>query len=778
MRSWLLRRAMGRFRITDDIVRHLSTFQRLGENLEVDLPGELVPVGARTVFRAIRTRAAAQLGPEWIWPYWLERQLDPRSPAFIPRGHLPLLTNVTSRNWTMVGNVGSSREAIVDPRGLVTPWFDGWSLDWWVGAEDRWHFPSRQGSVRQRLVESSPVVETAMRVPGGDIVQRVYAAPAMSGSGRQLGELVIVEVENQTPTPVALAFAVRPSNPEGLAVVERIDLQGRTVLVDGRPALLLPRPPSRAAASTFEAGDVAGVVESGAAGDRFPTGVRCEVGLASAAFLFPVAHRTTIRVAMPLQPGPRVRRKAPRRREELPVDFAALPTSAAVVRGWAAQTDRGMRLVLPPGRLADAVEANRRFMLLFHDGTEVTPGPYTYHRFWFRDAAFMLLALDRFGFHREVAEVLRSYPARQHADGFFLSQRQEWDANGAALFALAEHWRLTSDEALAVDLAPAVARAVGWIERKRHSRRRRRDGAVRGLMPASVSAEHLGPMDYYFWDDFWSVRGLRDGAVLLRAAGELAAAARAEEWAAAMWSDLAGALDAARERLGSPVIPAGPDRGIDPAIIGSLVACEPLGLLAADDPAITATAEAIRQRFMVGPAFFQGISHTGLGTYLTMQLAAVELAAGDRRALDRLSWMVGAATPTFTWPEAIHPQLGGGCMGDGHHGWAAAEFLSFVRNLCVREVEGGLDLFGLMPDDWWGQSLEIHHAPTHYGLLSAALRWHGDRPALLWDLEGPNRSGTDRVRFRAPGLDGAWTSTERRGEVLLSAPSAPVGVRP
>jgi hypothetical protein len=53
LRTWLLRRAMGRFRITDDIVRYLSTFQRLGETVEVQLPGELLPVGARTVFRAV-----------------------------------------------------------------------------------------------------------------------------------------------------------------------------------------------------------------------------------------------------------------------------------------------------------------------------------------------------------------------------------------------------------------------------------------------------------------------------------------------------------------------------------------------------------------------------------------------------------------------------------------------------------------------------------------------------------------------------------------------------
>src|SRR3954470_7795185 len=155
--------------------------------------------------------------------------------------------------------------------------------------------------------------------------------------------------------------------------------------------------------------------------------------------------------------------------------------------------------------------------------------------------------------------------------------------------------------------------------------------------------------------------------------------------------------------------------------------------MASDDERIVATADVIRDRFCLGDAFFQGISHTGLGTYLTLQLAFVELEAGDARALRRLNWLLDAATPTWTWPEAVHPRLPGGCMGDGHHGWAAADVLTFVRNLLVRDTElngeRGLALCTMVPDSWLGQGIEVHDAPTHAGLLSFAIRWHGDRPA-------------------------------------------------
>src|SRR3954447_21262468 len=324
-RTWLLRRAMGRLWCTDDILRHASTFQRLGETVEVQLPGELLPIGARTVFRSVRTRAAAQLGSDWVWPWWLERQLDPRSAAFVPRGHLPVLTNVTQRNWTTVANLASPFKAIVDQRGLVTPWFDGWSLDWWIGADDRWHFPSQEGGVRQSLVGDGPVVETSMRIPGGDAVQRVYAIATNE-------DLVVVEIENRSPSPMAVALAVRPYNPEGLAVVERIALLDRAVTVDGRPAMLFGERPSRMAGSTFHDGDCARLVTAGLAGDSLPANLHCDAGLASAAFLFPLAHTATMRVALPMTAERRTHRSRLTRRrvQRVPDVPKVLPSAEAV----------------------------------------------------------------------------------------------------------------------------------------------------------------------------------------------------------------------------------------------------------------------------------------------------------------------------------------------------------------------------------------------------------------------------------------------------------------
>src|SRR5690606_26015685 len=104
---------------------------------------------------------------DWVWPYWVVRQFDPRDASFIPRAFSFSHVNLTHRNWTAVGLPGLSIYPIVDPRGLVTPIQDGWSIDFWlIDAEGRMLVPSqlRDDAVEQRLqYEQGLKVATAMQ---------------------------------------------------------------------------------------------------------------------------------------------------------------------------------------------------------------------------------------------------------------------------------------------------------------------------------------------------------------------------------------------------------------------------------------------------------------------------------------------------------------------------------------------------------------------------------------------------------------------------------------
>jgi hypothetical protein len=470
-----------------------------------------------------------------------------------------------SARWTTIGNVGSALRALVDPAGLVTPAGAGWSLDWSIGAGDRWHRPAAEVAVRQRLVGAAPVVETAMRIPGGDAVHRAWAARSAGPGGGH--EVVVVEVENRSPVPVAVGFAVRGAG--------TVALDGATVSVDGRPRVLLPRPPSSLDAAPGE-------------------------------LVHPLPHTATIRVAVPLAPARRSRGPDPA------VRLASLPPADRVAAGWHAHTARGMRVDVPDERLAEAVDANRSYLLLF--AGDASPA----------EAGLLAPTLDRYGFHGEAAAVL-------------LAAGRDVD-----LAAAAEHWRLTGDRSFAGDLAPLVAERC---------RRAARAGDAAGRR-----------------------RLLLDGAELLGAAGQPEAAADAERAAAA-----------------------GP---VDPS---------------------------------ARPAPGHG-----------------------RPAPDLVAEALAAASLTWTWSP-------------GHDRAAACSFLDSVRSLVLRATGTGLALCPAVPEAWAGRPVEVVDAPTPVGRVSFAVRWHGDRPALLWDVVPHQGRAPGPVTVTAPGLDRSWSSGEANGDALLSA---------
>jgi hypothetical protein len=209
---------------------------------------------------------------------------------------------------------------------------------------------------------------------------------------------------------------------------------------------------------------------------------------------------------------------------------------------------------------------------------------------------------------------------------------------------------------------------------------------------------------------------------------------------------------------------------IDPGVVVNVDLFEPFGALPIDHPSAAATLDAIRALPAAGtPAVPQLHGPAGLSPALTAQLAVLELSAGDARAVERLDWLAGAAGPTVVWPGAVHPRRGGGSWGPPHDPVATAAFLMAVRRLLVREVPGGLALCSVVPPAWRGQSLDVRHAPTAVGSFSFSVRWHGARPALLWELEP--HAGVSALTLSAPGLDPGWTGSGLAGEALLAAPA-------
>jgi hypothetical protein len=92
----------------------------------------------------------------------------------------------------------------------------------------------------------------------------------------------------------------------------------------------------------------------------------------------------------------------------------------------------------------------------------------------------------------------------------------------------------------------------------------------------------------------------------------------------------------------------------------------------------------------------------------------------------------------------------------------APALLLALRRALVDDRDGdAVAICAGYPRSWLGQDLEVHDAPTRRGPASFAVRWHGPRPALLWDVP----AGTT---LRAPGLDPNWSTSLPRGDALLA----------
>lgn len=704
----------------------LSRLHGLAQPSEVLAPTELLRMAAILHARGLMNSQVIQHNLDWVWPFWIERQYDPRDPAFVPRAFSLTHINLTHRNWTAIGLPNVPLLPLVDPRGLVTPLFDGWSLDGWLFTTDgRRLLPSRTPQATQRLLMNGTLaVETQCTQ---DDLQLTSRAEVVGSAQRPMCRIVLT---GTAATPGWLVATLRPYNPEGVSFIHHVEPRHhrRGWVVEGRALVSFDQTPERLLASHYLDGDVFRHLPR----DPAPDHARSAAGLATAAALFPFTpgQLRQVTLTVPLV-APRRWRRHPR------------PAAAAT---WPESLRGSCQAQLPTPHLQFLYDAAVRSLIL-HTPDDAFPGPFTYKRFWFRDAAFILQALLCCSLSARVARVLARYPARQTATGYFRSQDGEWDANGEALWILGQFSRLTG-QVLPPAWRTMVRRGADWILRKRTSPALPSPHA--GLLPAGFSAEHFGPNDYYYWDDFWAVAGLRAAMTLLEAWGDARAAVyrRAAE---DLQACIERSLRHVAERIGVGAIPASPYRRLDAGAIGSLVGSYPLQVLRPEDPRLLATARYLIDNELLDGTFFQEISHSGMNPYLTLHLAQVLLRAGDARAETLMQRVAALASPTGQWPEAVHPRTRGGCMGDGQHVWASAEWVLMVRHCFVREEGAALILgSGLWPS--WRQArqpLAFGPTLTSFGPVSVQLAPADSGWRLSW--QGPWRGPAPHIEVRAPG---------------------------
>jgi len=593
----------------------------------------------RRPFRSRQIKVRRQLPPSnWVQPWWIDRF---REQTQSPETELPQ-SNTVARSWTLTGTLDSVLRVAVDPRGLISVKPGFWSLDWWLRVDEAWIFPAQHGSVRQRVVDGAPVVETVIRVAGGDVIHRVYGA-------RLEADYTVVEVENQASRPVALGLAVRPYDLLGGGRVEQIELNDHVLSVDGRVAFVCGRTPGRLIVGAGGI-DPASLIDDVIAGDF---SVKCEVGMASATIIVPLVHGSTFRGAIPTEEV---------NNHEI---ISRLPSGQQVAAGWGKHAVNACRFVLPPGRINDLFDASRQSILLASTGEDVDPAPGgPPHRAG--DEAAVLMALAESGYRATVRDILVSRAQRQ--DRLGAVTHKNLDVTAATITAADRALEIAPDPALAQALSEFVADGTRWILAN----------PAEGVSEALVAAHNL----------------------LARVGAEKAA------------RELSELLPWKVEPNASPVAY---DENID---------------------------------------------------VVKLARSAFELSINDPSgALATLEELASFASSTLNWPSRISPSTRTGTGGAGHDLCVTAWFVRSVLRLLVDDRADCLRVAAVWPKEWHAQGVEVHRVPSRYGTVSWAVRWHGDRPALLWEVE----QGPSDLVVKAPGLDANFQGEGPVGEELLAS---------
>ena len=419
-------------------------------------------------------------------------------------------------------------------------------------------------------------------------------------------------------------------------------------------------------------------------------------------------------------------------------------------------------------------------VLVTQSGPALQPGPRRYTRSWIRDGTTMSAALLRMGRLAEVRAFIEWYVPYQRKDGFVpccvdregVDWLVEHDSHGQLIALIWDNHCFAKDKRFLEKLWPAVVRAVKYIQGQREKD---------GLLPVSVSHEgYLAQPVHSFWDDFWTLRGLRDAVSIAAVLGRNKEKQRWALLAKAMEDSVFAALESTRLTKNLNYIPASREwADFDPTATANAVT-----LLDApqafNEQALTWTFNKYMEdwrRKRKGELPWNNytayeIRIIGAMVRLGRRADALELLKfflSDRRPLEWNQW------PEISWADPLSP----GHVGDVPHTWIAAEFVLVVRSLFAYESESrdALVLAAGLASEWLdGDGVQVKALPTSFGLLNYRLSQQGKgRCICRVDSGVAVPSGGVVLRppfgFKRVEVNGKGSTVHKDEVVLMSLPA-------
>lgn len=542
-----------------------------------------------------------------------------------------------------LGILGAGNPISVTPFGGIH-WLDRkMKVSWAIGADDRWHFAEQETTIRQNLSAKKISPETRVRVPGGDIEQCVDVIPVGSGSA------TMVEFENTTPVPVALALI--------LMNFDELTVEGPLVK-SGSSQVMLASKPVALTCSAKTLVDLQKALEETAAKPSNAGEIINDKG--HTAVIFPLPHGTKLRLLLNNDEV-----------DELP-NPKGCPEFSEIAKGWERHLDMGMQVILPDNRILEAAIASRRHLL-------IGSGQPLKSEFWSRESSSNVApicanALIRWG-HRHAGRKILLEQAGA-TDPLLFGTRIPTSIL-LNIWAWQSYFSYEPEDKTANILAP-------WIKE-----------VTLSLLESIPGKRRRKGKNYAL-----ELSTLESAAMILRCAGE---------------TELSEEIDFQARSLR-----------------------ESMGNMSYMDPLL----DAITRDKMT----FEGYQKAFASHH---QYSARGIGVGE---------LLAQVDSTGSFPKGTRTQ----------DPLSSSLYLLALREALVTqridlETDNGIALLEAFDKNWIGAQIEVERAPIKGGEIGFAIRWHGAAPALLWEAQ------TEKAFTMAlPALDGDWSTSELKGEALLS----------
>jgi len=420
------------------------------------------------------------------------------------------------------------------------------------------------------------------------------------------------------------------------------------------------------------------------------------------------------------------------------------------VQFWRGLMANAATIQVPCEKATQTYLAAHVCQLIASDHGELHGGEGFYDQFYIRDGAYQIMELEEAGLWDAAQNAIKPYLAHQHDDGRFESQKGQFDANGQAVWAIWQYYKITGDQQWLERVYPQMRKAVDWTMQAR--RIAPADSPFAGMLPAApADGESLWDGKHHIPGyDFWNLRGLLCTADVARVLGRTAEADALTKEAAAYRND----IDKAHQRTGLPHFP--PSWEKEGTHWGNTETLWPTPIFPLDDPRVTALMKEVRENHLGG--FIEGTiqwtdgkMEPAIHPYMSAYTTMASLVRGEHeKVVEEFYWYLLHSTATHGFPEGVFYKRRFAWSSTIPHVTGASNYAILLRHMLIHEQGDELHLLMGIPDAWLdnGNEINIQRAPTHFGPMD--LRVQCNEQGIQMDFGPPQRQTPKRIVLHLP----------------------------